>query len=86
MTEKLIVLIAKNDFEALRQLDFESHDGHFNNNVVLLGKMLNGNHAVLARKIIKKLDLQENIDAYLDNEKKNDALAKGLIAGKVVCE
>ena len=86
MTEKLIVLIAKNDFEALRQLDFESHDGHFNNNVVLLGKMLNGNHAVLARKIIKKLDLQENIDAYLDNEKKNDALVKGLIAGKVVCE
>lgn len=86
VTEKLIVLIAENDFEALRQLDFVNRNGEFNNNIVLLGKMLNGNHAAGAREIIDKLGLQEKADAYLNSEKENDALAEDLASGKVVCE
>lgn len=86
MTEKLIAAIAENDFDALYKLDFENRDGMFNNNIILLGRLLNGNRAALARRIIDKLGLQEKIDAYLSNEQENDALAEALMAGKVVCE
>lgn len=85
VTEKLVVLIAENDFEALHRLDFANRDSGFNSNIVLLGKMLNGNHAALAREIIDKLSLQEKADAYLDSERENDALAEEIMAGKVVC-